>query len=183
MLDLFSMGISLFSSEDLDRAAQAFQSVLKKSPYYRDALYNLASTYLSMGSTKDTTISQAQREASSKKVGEQMVPIAKRMVELDGYNRNSLRMLAVAFQYVGQQDSVLAYLTRAEELPFEISVTIFQATQNGHQLRGTTTGFTRPSMRRSFPRWIGPSSVFARPSGLPATLPLARRQNKGGGRS
>ena len=103
------MGISLFSSGDLDRAAQAFQAVLKKSPYYRDALYNLASTYLSMGSTKDTTIPQAQRDATVKKIGEQMVPIAKRMVEVDGYNRNSLRMLAVAYQYVGQQDSVLAH--------------------------------------------------------------------------
>lgn len=139
MLDLFSLGISLFSGGDYERASRAFQGVLKKSPYYRDALYNLASTYLSMGSVKDTTIPQAQRDAQTKQIGEQMLPVTKRMVEVDGHNRNTLRMLAVAYQYMGMNDSVLAMLTAAEGLPFEINVGTFQPTQTGHQLRGTVT--------------------------------------------
>ncbi|MBI4420609.1 MAG: hypothetical protein HY560_07260 [Gemmatimonadetes bacterium] len=138
-LDLFSTGITLFRSGDYARAVQAFQAVVKKSPYYRDALYNLASTYLSMGSMKDTTLTQAARDAEAKRIGEEMLPIAKRMVEVDGYNRNTLRMLAVAFQYLGMNDSVLAMLTAAEGLPFEVNIGVFQQTQSGHQVRGTVT--------------------------------------------
>src|SRR5205823_1142134 len=129
MLDMFSAGISLFKAGQYDRASRAFQEVLKKSPYYRDALYNLASTYLSMGSVKDTTVPQSQRDARAKQVGEKMLPVARRMVEIDSYNRNSLRMLAMAYQFAGLQDSVLSALTKAEELPFEVNVTTFQETQ------------------------------------------------------
>src|ERR1043165_10015153 len=99
MLDMFGAGIALFKSGQYDRASNAFQAVLKKNPYYRDALYNLASTYLSMGSAKnDSSMTPAQKEARSKQIGEQMAPVAKRMADLDPYNRNSLRMLALAYQ-------------------------------------------------------------------------------------
>ncbi len=159
LLDLFGAGISLFKSGQYQRAADAFQAVLKKSPYYRDALYNLASTYLSMSSTKDTTIPQAQREATTKQVGEKMLPIARRMVEVDSYNRNSLRMLAMAYQFAGMQDSILAALTRAEDLPYEVNVTTFQEVENGHQVRGTITAFEPPALKaaRDSVKWAADS--------------------------
>ncbi len=147
LVDLFSTGISLFKAGQYNKAADAFQAVLKKSPYYRDALYNLASTYLSMSSVKDTSIPQSQRDAMTKQVGEKMLPIARRMVEIDGYNRNSLRMLAMAYQYSGNQDSILAALTRAEELPFEVSVSSFQEVENGHQIRGTVAAFETQQLK------------------------------------
>src|SRR6185436_4273616 len=62
-----------------------------------------------------------------------------RMVELDPYNRSSLRMLALAYQYQGMQDSVLDILTRAEDLPFEVNVTGFQEVENGRKISGTVT--------------------------------------------
>ncbi len=139
-LDLFSAGIQLFRDGRYPRAAQAFQAVLKKNPYYRDALYNLSSTYLSMGSSRDTTLSQAQKDAMAKQVGQQMLPITQRMVQIDGQNRNTLRMLAVAYQYLGDQDATLKALEAAESLPFEVSVQVFQPTQTGHEITGTVNG-------------------------------------------
>ena len=147
MLDMFGAGIALFKANQYERAAQAFQAVLKKSPYYRDALYNLASTYLSMSSVRDTTIPQAQRDAKTKELGEKMLPVARRMVEIDAYNRNSIRMLAMAHQFAGNQDSILAALTRAEELPFEVTVNGFQQVENGHQIKGTVTAFESPALK------------------------------------
>lgn len=164
-LDLFGAGIQLFRSNQYDRAALAFQGVLKKNPNYRDALYNLASTYLTMGSVHDTilvpkkerealrasvrdsamatmktdSLTKARRDSASRAVGEKMLPVARRMVELDGQNRNTLRMLAVAYQYIGEQDSVLKQLERAEALPFEVNVLGFQAMQAGQQIQGTVT--------------------------------------------
>ena len=147
LLDLFSVGITLFQAAQYERASRAFQGVLRKSPYYRDALYNLASTYLSMASVKDTTMSKADRDSLTKGIGEKMLPVARRMVEIDSYNRNSLRMLAMAYQFTGMQDSVLAALTRAEDLPFEVNVSSFQEVQDGHQVKGTITAFESPASK------------------------------------
>ena len=139
MLDLFSAGISLFRSGQHEKAAQAFQEVLKKNPYYRDAMFNLASTYLAM-SPRDTSVSQAQRDAATKALGERMLPVTQRMALLDGQNKSTLRMLAMAHQFTGNQDSVLAALTRAEELPFELAVSAFQEVEGGYQIRGDIAG-------------------------------------------
>lgn len=147
-LDLFSAGIQLFRSNQYDRAAVAFRAVLKKNPYYRDALYNLASTYLTTGSVRDTTLSQAQKDSLARLVGEKMLPVAKQMVALDGQNRNTLRMLAVAYQYLGLQDSVLRELEKAEALPFEVNVLAFQPTQGGHLIQGTLNGLAGPRLKQ-----------------------------------
>jgi hypothetical protein len=138
-MDLFGVGIALFRSNDYARAARAFELVRAKNPYFRDALYNLASTYLSLGSSRDTTLTQAQKDAQSREVGEKMLPAARQMVALDPYSRNTLRMLAVAFQYLNQNDSVLLMLEAAESLPFEVTVNVFQQAQGGHALQGTVT--------------------------------------------
>jgi tetratricopeptide (TPR) repeat protein len=127
-LDLFSTGIALFRNQNLQQAAKAFELTLKKNPYYRDALFNLCSTYLSLGSTRDT--------AASRLVGQRMLPVARRLVEVDGYNQNTLKMLALAFQYLNEQDSVFLMLQAAEDLPFEVRVDAFQPTQGGYSLKG-----------------------------------------------
>ncbi len=137
--DLFRVGIALFQSQQLPRAVAAFQSVLRQNCYFRDALFNLSSTYLSMGSTSDTTISQEERDAASKVVGDKMLPVTKRLAEIDGYNRNSLRMLAIAYQYVGEPDSVYALLQMVDSLPFEVNVSEFEATELGYNVEGTVT--------------------------------------------
>jgi hypothetical protein len=102
----------------------------------------------------------AQKDARSKQIGEQMAPVAKRMAELDPYNRNSLRMLALAYQYQNQQDSVLALLTRVEDLPFEVTVTGFQDVENGRKVSGTVTALETASAKatndslRMYTEWI-----------------------------
>ena len=146
-LDLFSAGIQLFRGGKYPSSARAFQCVIKKNPYYRDALYNLASTYLSMGSSRDSSLTQPQKDSIAKGIGEQMLPVTKRMVSIDGQNRNTLRMLAVAFQYVGEQDSTLKALETAEALAYEVSVVTFQPVDKGYALQGTVTGLMGPRVQ------------------------------------
>ena len=92
-----------------------------------------------MGSTSDTTISQEERDVASKAVGDKMLPVTKRLAEIDGYNRNSLHMLAIAYQYVGEPDSVYALLQMVDSLPFEVNVSKFEATETGYNVEGTVT--------------------------------------------
>lgn len=172
-LDLFSTGISLFRGGQYERAAQAFQAALKKNPYYRDALYNLASTYLSMANVPDTvlltpkardSIGQAVKDAAkanaikdsilrvrkdsvSLAIGKLMLPVTRQLVALDPQNQSTLRMLAVAYQYFGDQDSTLKALERAEALPFEVAVQAFQPTEKGYSLMGNIKAFESNEVR------------------------------------
>jgi tetratricopeptide (TPR) repeat protein len=100
--DLFEMGVALFRQAQQDSAqrrrkyelaAQAFEAGLRRNPHYRDALFNLANTYVALSDTA------------------RALPAARRLVAADPMSRNALRLLAAGYQRVAAgarvQDSVL----------------------------------------------------------------------------
>lgn len=105
-------------------AATAFEAGLKRNPGYRDALFNLANTYLVL------------------KDGAKMLDVARRLVAVDPLGQKSVRLLAQAFQLVGRSDSTLYYVTQSDSLlPLDVEVGSFQPSDQGASLSGLYTNF------------------------------------------
>jgi tetratricopeptide (TPR) repeat protein len=138
-LDLFQAGVAMFRVKRYDRAAEAFDRGLARSPYYRDGLFNLANTYLSLANDVDSTTPKTQQEEIKRTYGEKMRPIVERLVAVDPNSTAALRLLAAAFQLVGDSDSTLAVLQRIEDMPFEITVSTFVPVGSGFDVRGIVT--------------------------------------------
>jgi len=105
-------------------AAQAFEVGLARAPQNRDGLFNLTSSYFAL------------RQA------DKMLGTAQRLVQVDPMNRNSVRMLAQAWQLRKQGDSALYYVTISDSLlPVDVSVGSFGPTDQGATISGVVTNY------------------------------------------
>lgn len=102
-------------------AARAYEAGLVKNPFAREALYNLGGIYYIVGDTAKA------------------FPIAQRLHQVDPLNRSSLAKLAGAWQLEGKKDSVLYYLTVADSLTLEVTVSSFTPDEKGAKLEGLFT--------------------------------------------
>jgi tetratricopeptide (TPR) repeat protein len=102
-------------------AARAYEAGLVKSPSVREALYNLGGIYYILGDTAKS------------------LPIAQRLYHVDPLNRSSVAKLAGAWQLQSKKDSVLYYLTVADSLTFEVTVSTFTPDDKGAKLEGLFT--------------------------------------------
>lgn len=103
-------------------AAQAFETGLKMNPYFRDGLFNLVNTYLTL---EDSTA---------------MLATAQRLVAVDPLNRGSLRLLAFAHQRHGRVDSTVHYLRIADSLLVaDVTVSEFDPDSQSTTLKGLVT--------------------------------------------
>ena len=96
-------------------AAQAFERGVKLNPYFRDGLFNLVNAYMALNDSIA------------------MLAPAQRLVTVDPFNRQSLRLLAFTYQRVGRLDSTLHYLRIAD------STLIADVTVSGFDPQDTTT--------------------------------------------
>lgn len=138
-LDLFQAGVALFRTQRFGRAAEAFERGLERNPHYRDALYNLANTYLSLAHAIDSTTRGAVRDSLEREFGIKMAPITARLVAGDPASTAARRLQAAAFQLAGEQDSTLAALERIEAMTYEITVSTFEQAGSGFDMRGIIT--------------------------------------------
>ncbi len=129
-LDVFRIGVALFRAERAERAAQAFEAGLQKSPNYRNGLFNLTNAYFSLAQA-------TQKPDSVKYWAGKMLPVAQRLAAADPLNRQVLRLVAAAHQFVGNSDSTDAVLKRVSEIKYEVEVQTAQATSNGYEVHGT----------------------------------------------
>lgn len=120
-LDLFEAGVALFRQERYGQAARAFELGLAKSPFHRDALYNLVNTYI------------AGEDSAH------LVAAARRLVAVDPANRQSVQLLAAAYQRVGMRDSTVRVLTYRDAMRFDVGITQFQRTDSSATVTGTVT--------------------------------------------
>jgi hypothetical protein len=105
-------------------AVQAFEAGLAREPLNRDGLYNLTSSYFALH--------QADK----------MLSTAQRLVAVDPMNRNSVRLLAQAWQLKKQGDSALYYVTISDSLlPVDVSVGGFGPTDQGATISGVVTNY------------------------------------------
>lgn len=138
-LDLFQAGVALFRTGRFTRAAEAFERGLARNPYYRDALFNLANTYLSLAHAIDSTKPKAERRKLEVEYGNKMGPVTASLVAMDPASSPARRLQAAAFQLAGLPDSTLAVLETIQAMPFELTVSSFEAAGSGFDLRGIIT--------------------------------------------
>jgi tetratricopeptide (TPR) repeat protein len=138
-LELFQAGVSMFRAQRFARAAEAFERGLARNPHFRDGLFNLANTYLSLANAVDSTKPKAEQDRLSREYGGKMSPIAVRLVEVDPRSSAALRLLAASYQLRGDEDSTLAVLERIEALPFEVTVSTFTPAGSSYDVRGIIT--------------------------------------------
>jgi tetratricopeptide (TPR) repeat protein len=140
-IDLFQAGVAMLRSKRYQRAALLFERGLQRDPYYRDALFNLANTYLSIALQvdADSTKSDSAKARETREWGKKMAPIVDRLLAADPANYGSLRLLLGAYRLQGNEDSALAAAQRANDLPFDVTVSTFQPTGSGYDVRGIIT--------------------------------------------
>lgn len=138
-VDLFRAGVVFFQARRFDAAVGAFQAGLQKNPHYRDGIYNLTQTYLALANPDDPEDYEPSPEELAERTdaATAMLENAKQLNEIDPANENAKRLMAAAYQLIGEIDSTQALMDEIESMPFEVNVTAFQAIPGGFAIQGT----------------------------------------------
>ena len=138
--DYFNIGVGLYQADDFVNAAAAFGNVVEVSPQNREALYNQA----------NSLILAEEYEAC--------VPVAMKLLDLDGFNRENHTTLGLCLARSGKDQEAVEYLCRGndphvqvlagceifESLDFSVSNGRLEVSSGGG---GTVTGeFTNTSL-------------------------------------
>lgn len=108
MRELFNIGVGLYGAEVFGRAAEAFRQVAEVAPENRDALFNLAQSHYEAGNWDD------------------LIPVARELLELDGYNPDSYTILAQGLVETDQSQEAVEVLQRREGLAFRLEQSTLQ---------------------------------------------------------
>jgi predicted Zn-dependent protease len=131
--DLLNTAVNAARTEKAEDASKLFAATLEQNPYNRDALFNLAVTYLTLEQNDKVT------------------PIVARLVALDPGNPENYNLAARAYLAQGKaaqakkntkvaaayNDSTLTWYTRGNQLPVEVTFTEFTPTDKDITLVGT----------------------------------------------
>ena len=144
-VDPFDIGVKAFEDKNYSDATRAFQQAMEGNPNYRDALFNLANTYLAM--YNDSTLPANTRQMAI----DSLIATGERLVALDPMNDGALRMVARGYQVKQtsdvahrreHQEKTLKYVMMIDSMPVTIDVESFTAVANSAQLKGTANGRT-----------------------------------------
>jgi tetratricopeptide (TPR) repeat protein len=120
--DLMNVGVNLYNDKKFAEAAEAFAKVSEAEPYNRDALFNLANTYLAL------------------KDGAKLLATAQRLVAIEPMNENSLKLVGEGHKQAAQVDEAVKVAEQVLALPMDIRVTDFGTGANAATLTATATG-------------------------------------------
>ena len=114
--------IALYNEKKYDEAAAAFEQIVAKEPYNRDALYGLANSYIGL------------------KNGPKLAEAAGRLAEIEPYNDEIVRMLANGQRMAKKEAQANKTATRVLSMPVSVTVSQFAPTAEGATITGTATG-------------------------------------------
>ncbi|MEP7327085.1 MAG: hypothetical protein ABI836_14135, partial [Gemmatimonadota bacterium] len=137
------IGVKAFGDKNYTDAARAFHQAMDGNPNYRDALFNLASTYLAV--YNDSTLPANVRQSAV----DSLIATGERLIALDPMNDGALRMVARGYQVKqapdathrrANQDKTLKLVMMIDSMPVTINVESFASAANSAQLKGTASG-------------------------------------------
>jgi tetratricopeptide (TPR) repeat protein len=120
--DLMSVGVNLYNDKKYAEAADAFEKVAAAQPYDRDALFNLANTYLAM------------------KDGPKLLATAQRLVAIEPLSETALKLMGEGYKSSSKVDDAVKTAEKVLALPVDLKVTNFSATGSGAEWAATATG-------------------------------------------
>lgn len=122
--DYQTIGVGLYNADVFDQAARAFRAVTSIAPDNRDAVYNLG----------QSLFEGEQWEA--------LIPVAQRLMELDGNNPQSHLLMGYALARTDRELEASVVLEASENLPFLLEEYSFQRTTTGAGVTATLTNNT-----------------------------------------
>ena len=120
--DLMNVGVNLYNDKKYAEAAEAFAKVAEAEPNNRDALFNLANTYLAL------------------KDGAKLLAAAQRLSALEPLSENSLKLVGEGYKQAGNVDEAVKIAEQVLALPVDVRVTDFTPAAGGATLSATATG-------------------------------------------
>jgi tetratricopeptide (TPR) repeat protein len=120
--DLMSVGVNLYNEKKYADAAAAFEKASAAEPYNRDALYNLANTYLAL------------------KDGPKLLATAQRLVAIEPASENALKLLGEGYKESSKVNDAVKTAEKVLALPADVKVSDFSTTGSGATLQATATG-------------------------------------------
>lgn len=127
---LYDAGVQAYSAEKYDQAVKLMELGEQGNPYLRAGLFNLANAYW-----KNNQF-------------DKMVPVARKLVEIDPDNPDNYQLLAIGYQGLGKaatdpkaqkqySDSVSKYVVASDKLPVKVTFANFTHDSAKHTLTGT----------------------------------------------
>ena len=120
--DLMNVGVNLYNDKKYKEAADAFAKVAAAEPYNRDALFNLANTYLAL------------------KDGANLLATAQKLSAIEPLNENTLKLVGEGYKQTNKVDDAVKTAEQVLALPVDVKVTDFSSAAGGANLTGTATG-------------------------------------------
>jgi tetratricopeptide (TPR) repeat protein len=120
--DLMNVGVNLYNDKKYAEAAEAFAKVSAAEPHNRDALFNLANTFLAL------------------KDGAKLLATAQRLSAIEPLSENSLKLVGEGYKQAGNVDEAVKTAEQVLALPVDVRVTDFTSAAGGASLSATATG-------------------------------------------
>jgi tetratricopeptide (TPR) repeat protein len=120
--DLMNVGVNLYNDKKYKEAADAFAKVAAAEPYNRDALFNLANTYLAL------------------KDGPNLLATAQKLSAIEPMSENSLKLVGEGYKQANKVDDAVKIAEQVLALPVDVKVTDFATAAGGATLTATATG-------------------------------------------
>jgi tetratricopeptide (TPR) repeat protein len=120
--DLMNIGVNLYNDKKYAEAAEAFAKVAGAEPNNRDALFNLANTYLAM------------------KDGPKLLATAQQLSAIEPLSENSLKLVGEGYKQAGKVDDAVKTAEQVLALPVDVRVTDFSTAAGGASMTATATG-------------------------------------------
>jgi tetratricopeptide (TPR) repeat protein len=120
--DLMNVGVNLYNDKKYKEAADAFGKVVAAEPYNRDALFNLANTYLAL------------KDAAN------LLATAQKLSAIEPLNENSLKLVGEGYKQANKVDDAVKTAEQVLALPVDVKVRDFASAAGGANLTATATG-------------------------------------------
>jgi tetratricopeptide (TPR) repeat protein len=120
--DLMNVGVNLYNDKKYAEAAEAFAKVAAAEPHNRDALFNLANTYLAL------------------KDGAKLLATAQKLSAIEPLSENALKLVGEGFKQSSNVDEAVKIAEQVLALPIDVRVTDFSNAAGGATLTATATG-------------------------------------------
>jgi len=141
---LFDAGTQAFSANQIPMAVKLMEAGNAQNPYLRGGLFNLANAYWKAAAF------------------DKMLPITKRLVEIDPNSPDDYQLVAIAYQGLEKKvsdpkvvkaygDSVSKYVTTSEKLPVTVNFTAFSHDTTHYSLEGTVENVTAAAKTVTLP--------------------------------
>ncbi len=137
MADLIALGVTYYDNDDFAQAATVFEHAMERSPWSRDAVYNLAHTLAMVVAAASDSAEAAQVDDAKRRLTE----VGRRLLAFEPLNEDSYRLPAQGYRD-RDQDSLVLMAERLMALPVDIQVTQFALHSSGALWTAIATGRT-----------------------------------------